>query len=84
MYHPSALNVQVSPVAAAPIRPGCLVPGCPCKDARIVSHRRAAFFAAIAERRGQTADRVVAADPTWRLPGSTDVAGFERLVRSAP
>ena len=29
-----------------PTRTGaCLVPGCPCKDARIVSHRRAAFFA---------------------------------------
>jgi hypothetical protein len=26
----------------------CLVAGCPCKDPRIVSHRRAAFFAAVA------------------------------------
>ena len=46
----------------------CLVAGCPCKDARIVSHRRAAFYAAVARQTGQTADRVIAVDPTWRLP----------------
>ena len=49
-------------------RTACLVAGCPCKDARIVSHRRAAFFAAVARQHGETADRVVAADPSWRLP----------------
>lgn len=48
-------------------RPACLVPGCPCKDPRIVSHRRAAFFAAWAREHGETADRVVEADPAWRI-----------------
>jgi hypothetical protein len=46
----------------------CLVPGCPCKDARIVSHRRAAFFGAVARHLGETADRLIAPDPDWRLP----------------
>jgi hypothetical protein len=46
----------------------CLIEGCPCRDARIVSHRRARFFAHLATRRGETADRVVAPDPSWRLP----------------
>jgi hypothetical protein len=49
-------------------RGACLVAGCPCKDARIVSHRRAAFFAAIARRAGETAERAIAADPGWRIP----------------
>ena len=43
----------------------CLVAGCPCKDARIVSHRRAAFFASWARDHGETADRVVPPDPRW-------------------
>ena len=46
----------------------CLVGGCPCKDPRIVSQRRAAFFAAVAREQGETADRAVAADPDWRIP----------------
>lgn len=50
-----------------PARRMCLVEGCPCKDARIVSHRRAAFFAAWAIDHGETANRVVEPDPTWRL-----------------
>ena len=50
-----------------PARRACLVAGCPCKDARMVSHRRAAFFASWAASRGETADRVVAPDPTWRI-----------------
>ena len=49
----------------------CLVAGCPCKDPRIVSHRRAAFFAAVAREHGETADRTVAADPDWRIPTQT-------------
>jgi hypothetical protein len=52
-------------------RRACLVAGCPCKDTRIVSHRRAAFFAAWATRHGETADRMVAPDPTWRFTTST-------------
>ena len=47
---------------------GCLQEGCPCRDARIVSHRRAAFFATIARANGETADRVIAPDPEWQLP----------------
>ncbi len=57
----------------APHRPdrpagACLVAGCTCKDARIVSFRRAAFFAAIARRTGETADRVIAPDPELADP----------------
>jgi hypothetical protein len=51
-----------------PASGACLVAGCPCKDARIVSHRRVAFFAAMARQRGETADRAIEADPDWRLP----------------
>ena len=50
----------------------CLVDGCSCKDARIISHRRAAYFASQARANGETADRIVPADPTWRLP-TTDL-----------
>jgi hypothetical protein len=46
----------------------CLVDGCTCKDARIVSRRRAAYFAARARQTGQTADRVVVREPEWSLP----------------
>lgn len=49
-------------------RRGCLVAGCACKDARIVSQRRAAFFAAWAREHGETADRAVAPEAGWRLP----------------
>jgi hypothetical protein len=47
---------------------GCLVEGCPCKDARIVSQRRAAFFAAWAREHGETADRAVPPETGWRIP----------------
>ena len=57
----------VEPSSEAP-HGACLVGGCPCKDARIVSHRRAAFFAAVAIEHGETADRTIAPDPAWRLP----------------
>lgn len=58
---------------AGPSRPrGCLAPGCPCQDARIVSHRRARFFHHLAMVNGETADRVVLADSDWQLPGATD------------
>ena len=49
-------------------RRGCLVEGCPCKDARIVSQRRTAFFAAWARQHGETADRSVAPELEWRIP----------------
>ena len=51
----------------SPARRACLVAGCTCKDARIVSYRRAAFFASWAREHGETADRLVDPDPTWRL-----------------
>jgi hypothetical protein len=49
-------------------RRGCLVEGCPCKDARIVSQRRAAFFAARARDNGESANRAVAPEAGWRIP----------------
>ena len=49
-------------------RSGCLVEGCPCQDARIVSHRRAKFFAHLAVVNGETAERVIQPDPGWTLP----------------
>jgi hypothetical protein len=75
MFHPNQLRTQPIEFApAATLRSGCLVEGCPCKDARIVSHRRARFFAAVARRNGETATRVVDVDPEWRLPGVTEHA----------
>lgn len=52
-------------------RRSCLVEGCACGDPRIVSRRRAAFFAARARTTGQTADRVIAVDPDWRIPAES-------------
>ena len=63
---PAALVTTTPEVSTAPR--GCLQAGCPCRDARIVSHRKAAFFAAIARAAGETADRVIAPDPDWTLP----------------
>jgi hypothetical protein len=59
---------QVVEQAETRMRGACLINGCSCKDSRIVSHRRAAFFAALAARSGQTADRVVRVESTWRIP----------------
>ena len=54
---------------AGPSRPaGCLAPGCPCQDARIVSHRRARFFTHLALVNGETANRLIAPDPDWQIP----------------
>ena len=69
MFHPNQLRTGEPIPFAEPVRSGaCLVDGCTCKDARIVSHRRAAFFAAIARRAGETADRSIAPEPGWRIP----------------
>ena len=65
---------QVSHKAIDQGRRACLVAGCPCKDPRIVSHRRAAFFAAVARDHGETADRIVAPDPTWQIPNFSPAA----------
>ena len=51
---------------------GCLAPGCPCQDARIVSHRRARFFSHLAVVSGETADRVIPAEADWSIPASSD------------
>ena len=59
---------QVLHLAGDRGRRGCLVEGCSCKDARIVSKRRAAFFAAWAKEHEETANRFVAPDAEWRLP----------------
>ncbi len=59
---------KVSHEAFDPGRRGCLVAGCPCKDARIVSRRRTAFFAAWAQQRGETADRAFVPELEWRIP----------------
>lgn len=72
MFHPDQVNPAALETSAPAISTertrGCLQEGCPCRDARIVSHRRAAFFAAIARKAGETADRIIAPDPTWALP----------------
>ena len=64
----------VSPEVTDRGRRGCLVDGCPCKDARIVSRRRTAFFAAWAREHGETANRAVAPDAEWRIPSITSTA----------
>jgi hypothetical protein len=48
-------------------RRACLVNGCSCKDPRIVSPRRAAFFASWAKSHGETADRFIEPDPAWKV-----------------
>lgn len=72
MAHQSVDQSAEHAGSAAFRRPACLVAGCPCKDARIVSQRRAAFFASLSRTRGETADRLVEPDPGWTLPTSTD------------
>ena len=69
MFHPNQLRTG-EPILIAEPAPSraCLVAGCTCKDARIVSHRRAAFYAAVARRTGETADRIVAVEDGWRIP----------------
>ena len=62
---------DVTEITIAPRRRACLVEGCTCTDARILSTRRAGYFASIAASRGETADRRIAADDdSWRLPTS--------------
>jgi hypothetical protein len=69
MFHPNQLRTGEAILIADPGRTGaCLVAGCTCKDARIVSTRRASFFAAVARRSGETADRRIAPEPGWTIP----------------
>jgi hypothetical protein len=65
---------QVSHQVVDPGRRGCLVEGCPCRDARIVSKRRTAFFAAWAQQHGETANRLVTPELGWRIPTLTIAA----------
>jgi hypothetical protein len=68
-------NLHLNHGASDKGRRGCLVEGCPCKDARIVSQRRTAFFAARARDHGETADRAVTPEPDWLIPVITSSAG---------
>jgi hypothetical protein len=88
MYHPDqarpeAIVILEAPVAPAPGRVACLNEGCPCKDARFVSHRRAAFFAALARANGQTADRVVAVESEWSIASIATIASLETVPAEA-
>ena len=71
---------DVTEITASPARRACLVDGCTCKDSRIVSTRRASYFASIARARGETADRVVAADPSWVLTVWSELAADAELA----
>ena len=66
-------TIEIVQATETPALGACLISGCTSKDARIISYRRAAFFVAVARRSGQTADRVVAPEPEWRI--STDAVG---------
>ena len=50
------------------VKRSCRAQGCTCEDSRIVSRRRAAFFAALAAANGETADRQIAPESDWRIP----------------
>ena len=60
MYYPPGYRPasQPAPVITPTVR-GCLVEGCSCRDARILSYRKLEFFRALAKQRGQTLERVV-------------------------
>jgi hypothetical protein len=60
-------TIEIHEATQARVSGACLIAGCMCKDSRIVSRRRAAFFAAMARRSGETADRIVLAEPGWRI-----------------
>ena len=69
MFHPNQIRTGEALLIAGPGRSGaCLVAGCTSKDARIVSVRRAAIFASVARRSGETADRRIAPEPGWTIP----------------
>jgi hypothetical protein len=51
-------------------RSRCLIEGCPCRDPRIVSMRRARFYAHLAQVTGETGLRVIHPEPGWELPHS--------------
>ena len=59
---------EITITESLPARRACLVEGCSCKDARIISQRRVAFAANLARANGETADRFIPVEPGWRLP----------------
>ena len=67
---PALEAAEIIETTNIPARKACPTTGCSCRDPRIVSFRRAAFYAAIARSSGQTADRVIPADPEWRMPAA--------------
>jgi hypothetical protein len=66
-------GTQITTIESQPSRRACLVDGCTCKDARILSRRRAAYVASLARANGQTADRIVPVEAGWRLPTAIDI-----------
>ena len=50
------------------VKRSCRQEGCTCQGARIVSLRRAAFFAVVARKNGETADRQIAPRPDGASP----------------
>jgi hypothetical protein len=74
-------TIEMVDASEKSVRGACLNAGCACKNPRIVSRRRAAFFAAMAQRSGQTADRFVPVEVDWRIPFE-QVNEFERPRRS--
>ena len=84
VFHPNQLRTG-EPLPIAPSIPvgACLVAGCTCKDARILSIRRASYFASIIRARGETADRVIAAADDWRLPTSPALDASRTLAARA-
>ncbi len=67
MDHEDAISTPGIPIRDRAV---CLVEGCTCRDARIVSRRRASFFADLARTKGETARRVIHPEPGWTLPTS--------------
>jgi hypothetical protein len=76
---PASENTEIVETTNIPARNACLTAGYSCKDARIVSYRRAAFYATVARGSGETADRVVPAEPGWRIPAVV-AAGLDLLL----
>lgn len=79
----SPTTTETTETTAPVTRRACLVEGCTCKDARILSIRRASYFASTARARGETADRSVAADADWRLPTSPALDAARTLAARA-
>jgi hypothetical protein len=73
-------STETTETIAPATRRACLVEGCTCKDARILSLRRASYFASIARSRGETAGRVIAADDDWLLPTSPALDAVRALA----